>query len=109
MELNESQVLIIGTIVTAVLGIPNIQAIFTKEIINMLLQNPSPFVIFLASILKLSLIVLSIGWLIKLSGNIEFTYNKYYPWRKDIFWNYLANLLLTGEITFFVMLIIQKI
>lgn len=109
MTFNKSQELIIGTIVTGMIGIPNIQTVFTKEIINMILQNPSPFIVFLASILKLVLIVLSIGWLIELGNNIEFTYNKYYSWRKDIFWNYLANLLLTGEVTFIIMLFIQKI
>lgn len=102
MELNESQGLIIGTITTAMLGIPNIQAVFTKEIINMILQNPSPLFIFLASILKLTLIVLSVGWLIKLANNIEFTYNRYYRYREDIFWNYIGNLILTGMITFII-------
>ena len=106
MKLNESQQLIIGVIVTAMIGIPNIQAVFTKEIINIILQNPSSLMIFLVSILKIGLIVLSLGWLIKLGNNIKFTYNKYYPRNKEVFLNYVAELFLTGEITIFIMLII---
>lgn len=102
MELNESQTLIIGVITTAMLGIPNLQAIFTQEIINTLLQNPSTLIIFLASILKLVLVGLSVGWIIKLGYNIEFTYNRYYRWREDIFWNYIGTLLLTGIVTFII-------
>ena len=106
MELNESQVLIIGAIATAMFGIPNIQSIFTQEIINTLLQNPSFLIIFLASLLKLTLIVLSVGWIIKLGYNIEFTYNRYYRWREDIFWNYLGTLILTGMATFIILYLI---
>jgi len=106
MEFNESQQLVIGAITTAMLGIPNIQAVFTKEIIGIVLQNPAPLMIFLVSILKLGLVVISLDWLIKLAKNIEFTYNRH----PRTFWDYIGTLILTGLITFIIMyILLQKI
>ena len=66
--------LIIGTISSAVLGFPNINKIFTKEIINIIIENSSQIIIFLVSIIKILLVISSIAWLIQLIRDMEITY-----------------------------------
>ncbi|NPE26720.1 hypothetical protein HNV12_01810 [Methanococcoides sp. SA1] len=101
--INESQFIIAGGIISAKLGIPNIQKIFTEEIINIVSQNPTLTNIILISLLKITLIVASFAALIQLSRNIEFTYNKWYISRNrpDVFWNYILGLGVATIITLF--------
>ena len=106
MEFNKSQSLIIRTIASAVLGFPNINKIFTEEIINIVMQNPSQIMIILVSIIKALLVILSIIWLIQLSRNIEITYRTK---SERVFQRYLLKLILTGIVTFSVMMRLKNI
>jgi len=106
MEFNKSQVLIIGTIASAVLGFPNINKIFTEEIINIVMQNPSQIMIILVSIIKVLLVISSITWLMQLVRNIEITHRTK---SERVFQSYLLKLILTGIVAFFVMMILKNI
>ena len=96
MHINKSQRLIIETIGSAVLGLPDINKIFTEEIINFTLNNPMPFLVPLISVLKILLVIGSIYWLIQLIQNIEITYRTKSP---NIFQNYIMKLIITGFLT----------
>ena len=106
MEFNKSQLLIIGTIASAVLGLPDIEKIFSVEIIKIVMQNPSQSIIILVSILKILLIVGSITWLIQLVKNIEFTYRTK---SESIFQRYILTLVITGILTFIAMLFLKRL
>jgi hypothetical protein len=106
MEFNKSQLLIIETIVSAVLGVPDINKIFTEDIIKMVMENPSQIIIILVSIIKILLVISSIIWLIQLVKNIDITYKTR---SSDVFQNYLITLILTGIITFILMIFLKKI
>jgi hypothetical protein len=106
MELNKSQKLIIGTISAAVFGVPDIQEMFTKEIVNIVMTNPPPIVVFLVSIIKVLLVIASITWLIQLVKNIEINYNTK---SKEVFRIYLMTLVITGITTIIVLLLLKKI
>ena len=93
MKFNESQLLIIGTIFSSVLGFPNIHKIFTEEVINLAMQAPTPTWILIVSILKILLVAASVGWLIQLIKNIELTYRTK---PAAVFKNYIRNLVVTG-------------
>jgi len=106
MEFNKSQLLIIGTIASAVLGLPDIEKVFSEEIIKIVMQNPSQSIIILVSILKILLIVGSITWLIQLVKNIEFTYRTK---SESIFQRYILTLVITGILTFIAMLFLKRL
>ena len=106
MEFNKSQLLIIGTISSAALGLPNINKVFTEEIIKIVMQNQTATMILLVSILKIVLVISSIIWLIKLIKNIEITYNTK---SKSAFENYVLTLVLTAVLTSIVMLFVKRI
>ena len=105
MEFNKSQLLIMGTIASAVLGFPDINKIFTEEIIKIVMENPTYIMIILVSIIKIILIISSIIWLIQLVKNIEITYRTK---SERVFQYYLLTLILTGIVTFIVMLILKR-
>ena len=104
--MNESQKLIIETIVSSMLGLPNIQKIFTEEIIKIVTFNPSSTIIILVSFLKIILTIAGIFWIMQLAKNIEFTYKNH---NSRTFKVYLLKIGATAIITFFIMLIIRKI
>lgn len=105
MTLNKSQLLIIGAIVSAFLGVPDINKVFTEEVINLVMQNPSPMMIFLVSITKILLTLSVFGWIAELIKNMEFTYrNK----SNAIFQCYLFKLVITAIVTFLVMMFIKN-
>ena len=106
MEFNKSQLLIIGTILSAILGFPNITKIFTEEVIKIVMESPSQIMIILVSILKIFLVISSVYWLIKLGKNIEITYNTK---SKEAFKNYILKLVLTGIVTLIVIILAKKI
>jgi len=97
---NKSQWLIIGVITTSMLGIPDINEVFTREIIKVASVNPTLFAIILISVLKIALVLASLAWLFQLAKNIEFTYNNH---SENTFYKYLLKLVLTGLIAFIVM------
>ena len=104
MEFNKSQKIIIRTIAGLMLGFPDIDKVFTKEIIKLAMENPSQVMIFIVSILKLFLVVASIIWLYQLLNNILITYNTK---SQDVFWNtYITKLILTGLVTFIIIYLI---
>ncbi len=106
MDFNKSQLLIIGTITSAVLGIPDIKKIFTEEIIKIVMESPSQIMIILVSILKIILVISSVYWLIQLGKNIEITHNTK---SKGAFEYYLLKLVLTGLVTFIIMILLKRI
>ena len=106
MEFNKSQLLIIGTIASAVLGLPDIEKIFSEEIIEIVMQNPSQSIIILVSILKILLIVGSIAWLIQLIRNIEFAYRTK---SESVFQRYILTLVITGILAFIAMIFLKRI
>lgn len=105
MEFNKSQLLITGTISSAVLGFSNINKIFTEEVIKIVMENPSQIMIFLVSIIKILLIIGSIAWLFQLIKNIEITYRTK---SDNVFQNYLLKLTITGILTFFGSLLLKN-
>jgi len=106
MKFNKSQLLIMGTIFSVVLGFPDINKIFTEEIINIVMQNPSQILIFLVSIIKILLVFLSIAWIIQLIKNVEITHRTK---SESVFKNYFFKLVLTGIITLIASLILKNI
>ena len=105
MEFNKSQLLVIGTIFSSVLVIPDLDVLFTEEIIKIVMQDPSAIMIILVSILKIILILSSVIWLIQLIKNIEFTHRTK---SKDVFVNFLFTLALTAVLAFIVSIIAKK-
>tara|TARA_Y100000310_G_C20543324_1_gene744387 strand:- start:158 stop:496 length:339 start_codon:yes stop_codon:yes gene_type:complete len=105
MEFNKSQLLIMGTISSAVLGFPNINKIFTEEVIKIVMENPSQIMIFLVSIIKILLVIGSVAWLFQLIKNIEITYRTK---SDNVFQNYLLKLAVTGILTFFGSLLLKN-
>jgi len=105
MEFNKSQGLIIGTITSFMLGIPDINKIFTEEVIKIVMKNPTTQIIFLVSLIKILLVIASITWLIQLIKNIELTHRT-----KNVqqFQNYMFTLLATGFLTFFIVLFVKS-
>lgn len=103
MEFNKSQLLIAGTIVTSMLGFPNINKVFTEEIIRVALIDSTLTAIIIISILKIALALSSIAWLFQLLKNIEFTYQFH---SEDIFNIYMLKLVITAIITFIIMRLI---
>ena len=101
--MNESQKLVVGTIVSGRLGLPNINKIFTEEIIKIVSINPNSVMVVLISLLKITLIIASITWLIKLGKNIQFTYERH---DEETFKNYLLKLITTAIITLIIMIIL---
>ncbi len=104
MTFNKSQLLVIGTISSSVLGIPDINKVFTEEIIRIAIENPSPTMIIVVSLLKILLVILSFAWLVQLIRNIKFTYDMH---NSNTFNLYLATLFLTAVITFVVTMMIR--
>ncbi|MAG78738.1 hypothetical protein CL616_05230 [archaeon] len=104
MKFNKSQKLIIGTIATATFGFPDINRIFTEEIIKLVMKNPSSIMILLVSILKILLVLASIYWLIQLIKNISLTHTTK---SKVAFQNYFFELILTVLITLILMIAIK--
>jgi hypothetical protein len=97
MELNKSQIIIIKTIASSMLGFPNIDKIFTEEIIRIAMENPSHTMIIVVSFLKIILVISSVIWLYQLLNNALITYQTK---SRDVFINvYLAKLVLTGLVT----------
>ncbi len=95
MDLNQSQLLIIGFLVSLKFGLPNIEYLFTQEIINVISQSPNIGIIILVSLLKIFLLVLSMGFFIVLGRNIIFTYQRH-PNKFD---NYMLKLVITFSLT----------
>lgn len=106
MDLNKSQLLVIGTIFSATLGIINIHKVFTEEIINIVMENPSHTMVALVSILKILLFIISITWLIQLVRNIGITYRTK---SEQLFKNYILDLGLTALTTVIFMIFIKII
>ena len=94
-----------GTISSAVLGFPNINNIFTEEIIRLVMENPSQIMIILVSIIKLLLVIGSVTWLFQLIKNMEITYKTK---SNNAFQNYLLKLVITGILTFFGSLLLKN-
>lgn len=94
--INQSQILIVGGIISARLGVPNISKIFTDEIVLIIGKNPTLINIILISLLKIFFVITSFATLIQLAKNIDFTYNKWYIFRRrpDVFWDYIFGLVL---------------
>ena len=67
INFSQSQILIIAFIVAAMLGIPDINHVFTEEVIKIVSIDPTLFMIALVSILKIVLAISSIVWLIQLA------------------------------------------
>lgn len=105
MPLNKSQLLIIGVIVSGMLGIPDINEIFTEEIVKIVSQNPTPLLIWVVSLLKITLIILSITWIFQLANNVQFTYEHH---NEKTFNYFLFKLVATAIITFIVMAYVTK-
>ena len=106
MEFNKSQLLIIGTISSVVLGFPNITKIFTEKVIEIVMEKPSQIIIVLVSIIKIILIISSILWLIQLIRNMKITYETK---SSSVFQNYLLKLVVTGIFTFIGSLLLKNI
>jgi len=104
MEFNKSQGIIIGTITSAMLGLPDINKVFTEEVINLVMTNPNPTIILIVSVLKILLVIASIAWAIQLYKNIELTSRTKSQRQFD---KYMTKLVITGIITFFLMLFIK--
>ena len=105
MPLNKSQILIIGTISSAMLGIPDINEVFTEEIAKVVMQNPTPIMIVIVSLLKITLIILSFAWIIQLARNIQFTYEHH---NEKTFNYFMFKLVATAIITLIVMAYVTK-
>lgn len=94
-----------GTISSAVLGFPNINNIFTEEVIKIVMENPSQVMIILVSIIKILLVIGSVTWLFQLIKNMEITYRTK---SDNVFHNYLLKLVITGIFTFFGSLLLKN-
>ena len=104
MKFNKSQLLIMSTVFSSVLGFPNIHKVFTEEVINLAMQAPSPTWVLIVSILKLLLVVASVNWLIQLIKNIELTYRTK---PAAVFKDYIIDLVLTGIFSFIGVLLLK--
>lgn len=89
--------IIIITVISSVLGIPDVHQVFTSEIVNFVETNPTANTVQLVSFAKLALSINAIGWLIALLGNIKLTLQTK---TESQFIKYLQRLIITGTITF---------
>jgi hypothetical protein len=95
--MNKSQKIISGTIISGRLGIPNLEKIFTEEIIKIAMENTSPIMIYIISFAKILLVLCSVWGLIELLKNIELQYRTK---NEKEFFNYFIKLIVTGLIIY---------
>ena len=105
MKLNKSQSLIIKTTLSSVLGFPNIDKIFTEEIIKLLMQAPNTTIILIVSILKILLAIASVVWLIQLINNMRFVHRTKHD---AVFQDYILKLVVTGIFSFIGALLLKS-
>lgn len=113
MVLNKSQKIIVGAISSAVLSIPNITKIFSEDLLDIIMKDPTVFQIFfpanitllIISVIKLCLLLMSIWWIISLINIIKLQYKV----NNKNFTQYIINLIVTAIVTLIVFFFLKLI
>ena len=95
-----------GTILSAVLGFPNIHKVFTDGVIQLVSKDPSLTIIVLVSILKIVLVIASVAGFIQLLKNIKLTCNRTRGDKR--FDKFMIKLTITGVLSFIGALLLRQ-